>query len=171
MSTQSGIAQARVVASRAIFERFLPPTVYADVAGLESWVSAETGVFVPGFIQPDAPGGIAAVSAELPLHSWIARRELFPAYTDEELATFLQAWDLLEGHRRLVHIELTKAGGFLNTPQPGVYFASLYAEEGIGVDLAGQIGSLLEAVDFGVPPDDGRDAPASENFYAWWYGV
>lgn len=160
---------SRVVASRATCARFLPPSLYAELAGMDRWVSASSGSFVPGFTHAEAPGSVAAVVADVPLRSWVQRHPgLFAAYTRAELAVILAAWDLVEGHDRVVNLEMVRPRGFLNTPEPGIYIAGIDAADTLGDAAAGQVGALLARADFAQPP---VSAGLATSYYSWWYGV
>ncbi|MGW5440482.1 hypothetical protein [Nocardia asteroides] len=158
-----------MVTSRATCARFLPPSLYAELAGIDRWVSASSGSFVPGFTHPEAPGSLAAVVADLPLRSWVQRHPgLFATYTRADLAVILAAWDLVEGHDRAVNLEMVRPGGFLNTPEPGIYIAGIDAADTLGDAAADQVGALLAQADFGQPPGA---AESATSYYSWWYGI
>ncbi len=170
MTVRAGVnGVSRVVTSRAACAQFLPPSLYAELAGMDRWVAASSAAFVPGFTHAEAPGSVAAVVADLPLRSWVQRCPgLFAAYTSAHLAVILAAWDLIEGHGRAVNLEMIRPGGFLNTPDPGIYIAGIDAADTLGDAAADQVGALLARADFAQPP---VSAESATSYYSWWYGV
>lgn len=170
MSLQaSSGAVSRVVASRAACARFLPPSLYVELAGMDRWVAPSSSPLVQGFTHAEAPGSIAAVVADLPLRSWVQRcPELFAAYTGEDLAVILAAWELVEGHDRAVNLEMIRPGGFLNTPEPGIYIAGIDAYATLGDATADQVSALLARADFAPAP---ISVGSVSSCYSWWYGV
>lgn len=93
---------------------------------------------------------------------------LFAAYTGDDLTVIPAAWDLVEGHRRAVNLEMVRPGGFLTTPEPGIYIAGIDVAYTLGDAAADQVGVLLARADFAQPP---VSAESATSYYSWWYGV
>lgn len=62
---------------------------------------------------------------------------------------------------------MIRPGGFLNTPDPGIYIAGIDAAATLDDAAAGQVGALLARADFGPPTSAG----SAITYYSWWYGV